>query len=134
VVQEIETRTMTIRLGEDGIIRIAQRALVTLSLADAHELVAAEQAILRGRKVPCLVDMRNVKSMSRESRLFLAGPETAKLHLAGALVTTSPLGKALANFFMGLNKPLVPTRMFTSDEQALGWLRGFLPRPVADHA
>jgi hypothetical protein len=33
----------------------------------------------------------------------------------------------LGNFYLGLNKPLVPTRLFTSEEEAQAWLRSFLP-------
>jgi hypothetical protein len=35
------------------------------------------------------------------------------------------LSRALGNFFLGLNKPSMPTRLFDDQEQALAWLRGF---------
>jgi hypothetical protein len=36
------------------------------------------------------------------------------------------VARAIGNFFMGLNKPLIPTRLFTSEAEALGWLREFV--------
>ena len=38
----------------------------------------------------------------------------------------SPLTRAIGNFFLGLNKPLMPTRLFTSEEEALAWLKTFV--------
>jgi len=32
----------------------------------------------------------------------------------------------IANFILHLNQPLVPTRLFTGEPEALAWLRGFL--------
>jgi hypothetical protein len=44
-----------------------------------------------------------------------------------ALLVGSPMSRAIGNFFIGLNKPLIPTRLFVSEPEALAWLRGFLP-------
>jgi hypothetical protein len=44
-----------------------------------------------------------------------------------ALVIRSPMAKAIGNFFMGLDKTLIPTRLFTSEEEATQWARQFLP-------
>jgi len=64
--------------------------------------------------------------MDREARRYFAGEETAKVESAAALLIESPLSKAIGNFFMGLNKPIVPTRLFTSEAEALAWLKGFV--------
>jgi len=39
-------------------------------------------------------------------------------------VELSPLSRAVGNIFLGVNRPLVPCRLFTSEPQALAWLRG----------
>jgi hypothetical protein len=44
-----------------------------------------------------------------------------------ALVVGSPMSRMLAGFFMGLNKPTVPTRMFGDDASAVTWLLGTAP-------
>jgi hypothetical protein len=64
--------------------------------------------------------------MSRDCRKYFAGPETARVEASVALLVMSPLTRAIGNFFMGLNKTLVPTRLFTSEDDALIWLREFL--------
>jgi hypothetical protein len=37
----------------------------------------------------------------------------------------------IGNFFINLNKPLAPTRLFTSEAAALTWLRTHQPRVVS---
>jgi len=32
----------------------------------------------------------------------------------------------IANFFIALNHPKIPTRIFTDEEKALQWLRGYV--------
>ena len=44
---------------------------------------------------------------------------------ATALLTSSPVSKTIGNFFMGLNKPLSPTRLFTNSDKAIQWLHTF---------
>jgi hypothetical protein len=41
---------------------------------------------------------------------------------ATALIISSPLSRAIGNFFLGLNRTSMPTRLFTSEADALAWL------------
>jgi hypothetical protein len=82
--------------------------------------------ISKGKKLPLLVDSRNIKSMEREARVYYAGEEGRKSVSACALLIGSPVSRVIGNFFMGLNKPLVPTRLFTSETEAIEWLRRFI--------
>jgi len=125
--QHCEVRSQNISLGVDGIIRTRMRPEVfELELADAQEVIHAVGSLCGGVRRPALVDLRELRSMSRDCRKYFAGPETAKVEAAVALLVVSPLARAIGNFFMGLNRPLVPTRLFTSEVDALGWLRGFV--------
>jgi hypothetical protein len=126
VSEEIELRTQWIRLGADGIIYIRTKPGLELEGKDAEDGIRAVGTLCNGTPRPALVDLSNLKSMTREARLHFAGPETAKVESAAALLIRSPLTKAIGNFFMGLNKPIIPTRLFTSETDAIAWLRGFL--------
>ena len=72
-----------------------------------------------------LVDMTRTTRMSRDARNYYAGKRTASIQRATALLVSSPLSATVANFFMGLNKPLSPTRMFTKPNEAIAWLGGY---------
>ena len=122
----IDVRSQTIFLDEDGIVDATLKRMVELTLADAEEAVEAIRTLSGERRRPVLVDLRKAKGMSREARVFFSGPVTATVESAAGLVVTSPLTRMIANFFMGLNKPLFPTRMFNTEEDAMAWLRTFV--------
>ena len=109
-------------LDEDGIIVAigSSQQLHTLEQAMENTKINAELAGEFRR--PFLIDMNKVKSMSREARAYYAGPEPQKSITAVGLVTSSSVGKAVANFFLLLAKPAVPTRIFTDFTEAKLWL------------
>lgn len=96
-----------------------------VDLEVAKILVANLVELAGGVRRPLLCDLRRVKTMHREARAYFSGPATEGWS-ATALVIDSPLTRAIANFFMGLNKPRVPTRMFGSHHDAEPWLHGFV--------
>ena len=122
----IEVHAGRIWLGEDGIVRTFTKPGAELTLADAKEQIAAIGKIGRGKGVPILVDFTNLKSQDREARTYFAGEETTKAVSACALLISSPLSRVIGNFYMGLNKPITPTKLFTSEAEAIEWLKGYL--------
>jgi hypothetical protein len=123
--QPLETRTHLIWLGDDGIARVKMKPSAEVDAEDSTRAIECMRA-LRAR-LPTLVYMAEMKFVSREARTNFAGEEAATLISAAALLTSSPLSRAIGNFFVGLSKPLFPTRLFTSEAEALAWLRRFLP-------
>ena len=49
-----------------------------------------------------------------------------RARVAIALLVGSPLSRVIGNFFVGLNRSTFPLRLFTSEEEAIAWLRTFL--------
>ena len=121
-----EGRTGLFWLDDEGIVHAVVKPHAELELEDAKECVRLIAASGGGKKRPVLVDYASVKRMSRQARLHFAGPECASVESAAALVVSSPVGRAIGNFFLGLNKPIMPTKLFTDEASALAWLRGFL--------
>jgi hypothetical protein len=112
-------------LNDDGIVMAVAFPQETHSLQDAIENHTIIADIINGVRRPFLIDMSRVKSMSREARAFYAGEVPPKALTAVAIVTNSNIGKIVANFFIGLTKPSLPTRMFTDYETAIGWLEQY---------
>ncbi len=121
----IKTSTCVWHMREDGVIHGAIEVGVAETLEDAKENIAAIAELAGGRRRPVIVNITKAKSVGREARSYYSGPECAQTTTAVALITGSMLGRAIGNFFLGLNKPAMPTRLFTSEEQALVWLRNF---------
>ena len=96
-----------------------------VTVDDAKLFVRRASDWYAGKRHPILIDLQGIRSITREARAYYAGPETARVSSACALVVTSPMARVVGNFFMGLNKPLMPTRLFSSETEALSWLQGF---------
>jgi hypothetical protein len=123
----VETRVQTIWLDDEGIIRATSRVGHELSLEDAKESIVKIALLCAGVRRPIVVDLTGLKAVSRDARKYFAGPDTAKVESAAALVVRSPMARAIGNFFMGFDKGLIPGRLFTSQDEALIWVRQFLP-------
>lgn len=51
--------------------------------------------------------------------------EGNELVLASAMIVTNPMLKMTANFYIMVNRPKNPTKLFTDRESALEWLSQF---------
>lgn len=112
-------------LNDEGIIIAIAATQEYHTLAAAKENTAINLKIAGGIRRPFLIDMSNVKSMSREARVYYAGNEPLKAITAVAILTNSNVGKMVANFFIGLTQQLMPTKMFTDVNEAIKWLSAF---------
>lgn len=113
-------------MGEDGICRTVVKPGAEVDLSCAKENSSAVNGFYNGRKFPLLIDSRAVKSISSEARRFLStnGRETS-INSMGFIVK-SPLSRVIGNFFMTINRPAVPARLFDSESSAIEWLKKFI--------
>jgi hypothetical protein len=81
-----------------------------------------------GIKFLALVDIRNISMISHSARNLASSNQTAKISQAIAIVASSPATKLIANFFIRFHRPLVPTKIFTSPQEAKAWLLTFPKR------
>lgn len=96
-------------LGTVQTVEKAQR-----SLAEFNRIAEAV-----GRRLAVIVLVDRVTSQDSASRRVWSQPQARPTRLALALVCASPLSRAIGAFFIGLNRPPTPTRMFRSFERAL---------------
>lgn len=121
-------RTRTCALWRDRVIHGRFHRSAEVSLADAEENLAAMARLTGGRRLPVLVDLREVRSQSAEARAYFAGPKATAVSSAVALVVGSPLSRMVGSFYLGFNRPETPTRLFTSPAEAEAWLCTYLDR------
>lgn len=121
-------QTRTCLLWKSGSIIVGQfLSGAEVTQPDAVENVGVTGQLTQGRRWPVLVDLRAVRSQSAEARAYLAGDEANRVSLAVALLIRSPLSRVVGNFYLGFNRPAVPTRLFTSPGEAAAWLSTFAP-------
>ncbi|HEX8516555.1 MAG TPA: hypothetical protein VF868_10175 [Bacteroidia bacterium] len=121
--------TSTAEISYDSSTRILRLKILEgaeIELADALQNAEATRMLTKGAKYLVLVDGRVSVSVSREARTFSAQSKNDGKSIASAFIITSTANKLIGNFYINVNKPEVPTRIFSSEEKAVEWLNGFL--------
>jgi len=126
MVSRVEVRSDIIWLDGDGIVHSEVKPHIELTVEDAREVLEQIRLLSGGKRRPVLVDLTHCKAVSREARAHYAGEQGSQAVLAAALLTGSPMARVIGNFFLEINKPIFPVRLFTSEAQALAWLKSFL--------
>lgn len=111
-------------LGADGIARCRFNTAAVVTEAVARRTMVDLGALTSGKRIPLLADIRKMKSLTREGRVFY--DDVTDRFSALALLAGSPATRLIANFFIGMRRPKVPTQMFTNEEKALAWLRRYV--------
>ena len=118
-----ETHRIKFTLRPEDIVQIEcePNTIMTLELGKYSTLKIGE--LIHGNPKPLLCDLTNVVKMNQDCRRYFAGKEHAEVFTKCALIVTSPISKIIGNFFLGANKPIKPTRLFTNVAQGLTWLK-----------
>ena len=115
-----------VELRSDGILcyRVLPGGVFT---GDMARRILADGLALTNRPLPCLVLMQEVARAEREARAFFASEDYLSLASHTALVVGSPVSRVVGNFFVGLNPPKYPIRIFNDPTKAVEWLRTYAP-------
>jgi len=125
-IKPVSARVTEISLREDGILRMDMLPVDEITIADQKEILQKVHT-LGGRKAFCnLVVFKHYIQVDEGARKFCASEVANIFTLADAFVVNSIALKLLASFYMQVNKPIRPTRIFTKEDEAISWLRTFL--------
>ena len=113
-------------MGSDGICRTKTKPGAIVNLKEAVENSIAVDSFYNGKKFPILVDARQVKSMAKEARAHFSTNGRKTNINSMAIMVKSPLSRVIGNFFMGLNRPNVPARLFDNEAEAVEWLKQYV--------
>lgn len=118
-----QTNKIKFTLSEDNILYTECLPNSIMTLEDGIESTKISAEMVNYVPLPLLCDLTNVVKMTQDCRKHFAGPEHAETFSKCALIVTNPISRIIGNFFLGLNKPLKPTKLFTSKETGLQWLK-----------
>ncbi len=116
------TNTSHYFVRSDGIVMQVVVSGRKQGLDDVRDNARAFNEIANGRRRLLLVEMQVAFSVEPKAREFYASAEASRFVLALAMVTSSTTTRLLGNFFLGINKPVYPCRMFATVDEAAGWL------------
>jgi hypothetical protein len=120
-INKIEVSKFWTWIDENGIIHTQVKPNAEIYIDDAKEnsKVVNELGV---DGTGLLVDSWEIKSMTRDARqFFTVRNRNSKINTIG-IVTRSPVSKIIANFFLRVNKPDMPCKLFNSKEKALIWV------------
>jgi hypothetical protein len=83
----------------------------------------ASKLITRGRRYAAFTDARGFMSITKEGMAYGGTPEVNEPVIAHAILINSLANRLLGNFLIKFYKPPAPTRIFTTESEALEWLR-----------
>ena len=124
--EQIEIRGARLWLGEDGIFHIIHVPGSEMDLDDAQEIMTDYLKPNKGKRRPLFIDMRNLKSFDRGARQYFSGEEATQTVRALAIFVGSPVSRVSGNFYLGISSPQTPTRLFTTEGEALEWLKEYI--------
>ncbi|MDH5656476.1 MAG: hypothetical protein OEZ34_11240 [Spirochaetia bacterium] len=123
------TRTAQIWLDEkEGIVMAIYTPGAEETLEDAESNVAVVEKLGMGKKRPIFIKGPH-KSMTRDARIYYTEKAPSFLN-ATAIISNSAFVKILGTFLVTLNKAInhdkFPIQFFSSEEEAIRWLRTFV--------
>ena len=112
-------------LDEDGIMWLVYASGIEVTLKESKEVGSALNVLSAGSRKPLLVDARSLKNINREARVYWESEGVTRTIKATATLS-SPMVKMLGSLYTRLNRPPFEIRYFSSEAEALEWLKGFL--------
>jgi len=108
---------------EDGVLFYVYKSNVIIDLKAAKEIIAERTRLLQGEKRPLLTDIRGVRYFDKEARDFFA--RASGLVKCNAVLADSPASRLITDFYISVNKPVTPIKIFTDREEAIRYLQSF---------
>lgn len=110
-----------------AIVHVSREVQLTAEMVRNIQLAALEMS--GGEMHAHLVDVSRDVSSTVEARKYSAKNDLMNHHIAYAMVGRSLPVRILANSFIKMNRPKVPTRLFRTEKEAMEWLE----KKVADY-
>ena len=113
-------------LRSDGIMYIRISSEKEESVELVKKMVEKMGEMVGYNTVPMLAQHDEFALPGKENRDYWATKEACPYSKADAFMINSPAMRLIANFFLKINKPERPTKMFSCEKEAITWLKSFL--------
>ncbi|MES2285296.1 MAG: hypothetical protein V4547_06365 [Bacteroidota bacterium] len=120
----LDNNEITLEL-EGGIVT-AKFKVKHFDLQTVQRLVEDRKKVTKGIIYPVIANVVSVKSSTKAARDFFASETGCEGISATAVIINSPVGSIIGNFYILINKPLRPVKLFTDKLKAKKWLVQFV--------
>jgi hypothetical protein len=123
IIDTLELPHTKIELRDDGIIQFHYGHHVQFTMHETMELEAAVEKMTKGVTHKSLRIAGKFTNVDMEVMKYLSRGRGTLFTLADSFVIYSLAQKILANFYLRINKPVLPTKFFNKVEEAEAWLK-----------
>ena len=110
---------------ENGVLFLVYKPRLVLTIEVAKKIVEDRLKVSNGISRPMFLDARNFLSTNRETMRYYKTREVVQCVTAGAGLLGTQLGWLAGSIFLALEKPLIPSKLFTDEKKALEWLEKY---------
>lgn len=120
----VETEHYIIWL-ENGITHLVYKPGFVVTLDIAKQIVKKRIEVSGGITRPAFIDITRMVAVNKEARKYLAREEAARHISAGAIYLDNYVHYLAGRVFLNIDKPNIPSKLFTCKEKALRWLEPY---------
>jgi len=113
----------SIAMRTDNIIELRFENGFSGTAHDARNMVNVFKELTKGRKPSLLILYSEDNMFSKDAREYISSKEVSDVLKADAMVIKGLALRIIGNGYLKINKPKRPTRLFTSKEEAVKWLK-----------
>ncbi|MDF2436169.1 MAG: hypothetical protein K0Q95_545 [Bacteroidota bacterium] len=110
---------------DSSVIFIVFKKGAKMDVASAREMIVSAEKLSDKKPYLMFSDIRNHVEITPEARKVAADKKEAPLIIANAVLTDNVALKLTANFFVKINRPHFPVKLFTDRSKAMLWLKQF---------
>lgn len=129
IIDFLDYEKFSFTLRKDGIVHYRMKANSMILLPDILEHYTVFKEKYKGMRFLNLYEFEENAEVDDDVRKWASDPSGNKFTIADAFVIQSMAQKMIGNFYLTFHKPVKPTRLFNSLEEALNWLKS-LPKQV----
>lgn len=122
ILKKIDSPVGSVSLWENGILHTHTKAEMEINVAICEEIHQIALEITNGKPYPNLFTFTKYVLPDEDSRNFMLLPKRLALTCADAIVVNSLAQKIIGNFYLKINRPPIPTKLFSKQEDAEKWL------------
>jgi hypothetical protein len=121
----IETSTAYISLLHGNIVKMQFKPEIEASIENIKQNHKVAHEITNGEKHFVLLDVRGFATGSDKARSFCASKKPMHYRIAVAALVNSLAERLRCMAYIKVNKPKVPTCVFSNEAEAITWLKEF---------
>lgn len=116
-----ENESVSCRIEDNILYHVYKKSFVDLQVA--KESVETKIALCGKQNYPTLINIRKVKSTTKEAREYLSSSKGLANISVAAILAPTLISKLIGTFFMTFNSPKVKTKLFNDKDEAITWLQ-----------